>query len=89
MDSSKLNDWMQIVGMFAIVASLIFVGLQMKQSQEIAIAAQYQARAESAMNIHQVGMEIGWSRALSRMTPLRSFRQSSSTCGYRRSCGDG
>jgi hypothetical protein len=46
-DSAKLNDWMQIVGTFAIVASLIFVGLQMKQSQEIAVAGQYQARFES------------------------------------------
>jgi hypothetical protein len=37
MESVKLDDWMQIPGMFAIVASLIFVGLQMKQSQDIAI----------------------------------------------------
>ncbi len=36
MDSAKLNDWMQVLGMFAIVASLIFVGLQMKQSRDIA-----------------------------------------------------
>ena len=37
MDSAKLNDWMQVLGMFAIVASLIFVGLQMKQSRDIAL----------------------------------------------------
>jgi len=43
----KLNDWLQVVGMAAIVASLIFVGLQLKLSQEIAIAAQYQARSDS------------------------------------------
>jgi len=36
MDSAKLNDWMQVVGIFALVASLVFVGLQMKQTQEIA-----------------------------------------------------
>jgi len=38
----------EFVGMATIVASLIFVGLQMKQAQEIAIAAQYQERANTA-----------------------------------------
>ena len=45
MESAKLNDLIQIVGFFAVVVSLIFVGLQMRQSQEIAIASQYQERA--------------------------------------------
>jgi hypothetical protein len=49
MDSAKLNDWMQVFGIFALVASLVFVGLQMKQSQEIAIAAQYQERYSTAV----------------------------------------
>lgn len=35
MDSAKLNDWLQVIGIFALVASLVFVGLQMKQTQEI------------------------------------------------------
>ena len=47
MDSSKLNDWMQVIGIFALVASLIFVGLQMKQAHEIALSQAYQARASS------------------------------------------
>jgi hypothetical protein len=55
MDSAKLNDWMQVVGIFAVVASLVFVGLQMKQSQEIAIAAQYHERAALAVeNFHAI-----------------------------------
>lgn len=45
MDPTKLKDWMEVVGIFALVASLVFVGLQMKQAQEIAIAEQYQVRA--------------------------------------------
>ena len=53
MDSAKLNDWMQVIGIFALVGSLIFVGLQMKQSQEIAIAEQYQARATTAVEIQE------------------------------------
>ena len=47
MNSEKVNDWLQLVGMVAIVASLLFVGLQLKLSQDIAIAAQYQARADA------------------------------------------
>jgi hypothetical protein len=47
MDSEKLNDWMQVVGIFALVASLIFVGLQMKQSQEIAMTQANQSRLDT------------------------------------------
>jgi len=49
MDSAKLNDWLQVIGIFAVVASLIFVGLQMKQSQEIALSAAYSARADTSI----------------------------------------
>ena len=51
MDSAKLNDWMQVIGIFAVVASLIFVGLEMRQSQKIALSAAYQARADSSMSL--------------------------------------
>ena len=57
MDSAKLNDWMQVVGIFALVASLIFVGLQMKQAQEIALAGQYQARAQATVDFFTARME--------------------------------
>ena len=57
MDSAKLNDWMQVIGIFALVASLIFVGLQMKQTQDIALAGQYQARAESTMEFYLMNLE--------------------------------
>ena len=38
MDSAKLHDWLQIVGLAAVVGSLIFVGLQLKQADDIAFA---------------------------------------------------
>lgn len=38
MKSNNLHDWLQIIGMAAIVASLIFVGLQLRQSEYDAIA---------------------------------------------------
>ncbi len=50
MDMAKLNDWLQIGGIFAVVASLVFVGLQLKQTHEIAIAGQYQQRFNSVAN---------------------------------------
>jgi len=59
MDWAKLNDWMQVVGMLAIIASLLFVGLQLKQTQEIALADQYQARAEAAQNMFLAIQESG------------------------------
>ena len=46
------KDIAELVGIGAIVASLLFVGLQMKQSQDIAIAAQYQARADTVIEFH-------------------------------------
>ncbi|NIU94561.1 hypothetical protein GWN15_15620 [candidate division KSB1 bacterium] len=46
------DDWKEIaelIGTAAIVASLIFVGLELRQSHEIAIAAEYQERASSVI----------------------------------------
>ncbi len=48
MKTEKLQNWLQIIGLVGVVASLVFVGLQLKQSQEIALAAQYQARLDAA-----------------------------------------
>jgi len=59
MDSAKLGDWIQIIGIFAVVASLVFVGLQLKQSQEIAVAAQYHNRAALAIEINSSQLESG------------------------------
>jgi hypothetical protein len=36
MDSANFNDRLQIAGMLGIIASLVFVGLQLKQTDEIA-----------------------------------------------------
>jgi len=46
------RNWKDIAGMLgigAIVASLIFVGLQLQQSREIAVGPQYQERANAAI----------------------------------------
>ena len=51
MDSAKINDWVQVVGIFSVMASLIFVGLQMQQDREIALAGQYQGRSAVAVEV--------------------------------------
>ena len=45
MKKVNFDAWVQLIGMISIVASLIFVGMQMRQSQQIALAGQQQARA--------------------------------------------
>ena len=49
MTATKVRDWLEIVGMFAVVASLIFVGLEMRQSHEIALSQAYQSRTAAAV----------------------------------------
>ena len=59
----KFEDWKdtaELIGIVAIVASLVFVGLQLRQSHEIALATQYQARAEATLNLHLAGIEADW-----------------------------
>ena len=44
MKSGRLENWLQIIGLFGVIGSLMFVGLQMKQDREIAMAEMWQAR---------------------------------------------
>ena len=41
----SIENLIQLLAMIGIIGSLIFVGLEMRQSQMIALAAQSQARA--------------------------------------------
>jgi len=51
MDSAKLNDWMQVVGIFAVVASLIFVGLQMQQDRVLATVEALSSRSDTILEL--------------------------------------
>jgi hypothetical protein len=65
-DSAKLNDWVQVFGIFALVASLIFVGLQIRQDQEIAIVEAVSHRfnnAEALANLVHENSAI-WTKGL-------------------------
>ena len=48
MKTIKVNFdvWIQLLGMLGVLGGLIFVGLEMRQSQQIALAVQQQARTE-------------------------------------------
>ena len=57
MKREVVQDLIQFLGMIGIIGSLIFVGLQMQQTQRIAIAGQVQARAEMAVDRILSGLE--------------------------------
>jgi len=42
----SFDTWIQLLGMLSVLAGLVFVGLEMRQSQQIALATQQQARTE-------------------------------------------
>tara|TARA_B100000989_G_C19447146_1_gene430051 strand:- start:55 stop:285 length:231 start_codon:yes stop_codon:yes gene_type:complete len=54
-----IQDLIQLLGMVGIIGSLIFVGLEMRQSQKFAEAAQQQTRSDSAMSQFAVLTEVG------------------------------
>ena len=62
-------------GMFAIIASLVFVGLELRQSQKIAIASQYQIRSATGqehyveLQNNKYQMERNAARLSSRIWP--------------------
>lgn len=47
----KIREYVEIIGIFGVIVSLAFVGLQLRQSHEIALAEQYQSRAHGVMNL--------------------------------------
>ena len=46
MKKVSVDVWVQLIGMLSVLAGLLFVGLEMRQSQEIAISATHQARSQ-------------------------------------------
>jgi len=46
MTIDKFRGWLEVIGIFGVIASLVFVGIQISQDQHIAKADMYQARSE-------------------------------------------
>jgi len=59
MKKVNFDVWIQLLGMLGVLGGLIFVGLEMQQSQRIALAAQHQARSEMFMNQVNAHTEAG------------------------------
>ena len=51
MKKISLDTWIQLVGMLSVVAGLIFVGIEMRQTQRVALAAQQQQRAATLIEV--------------------------------------
>ena len=47
LSNAKVSDWLQIIGLFGVFGSLVFVGFQMQQTHEIALSNVYQTRANA------------------------------------------
>ena len=62
MNTEKVNldTWIQLLGVLAVVASLIFVGLELRQSRRIALADQEQQRAIAQQQNQVAFLEAGY-----------------------------
>ncbi len=56
-NQTQLKVLVEIIGMSAIVASLVFVGMELRQTHQIAIAAEYQERATSVIDQYNAKMQ--------------------------------
>ncbi len=63
MKSSNWKESAELIGIITIVASLIFVGLELRQSQKVAIASQYQLRISFNLDYFQNMRDISLARA--------------------------
>jgi hypothetical protein len=54
MKLDRIREWAELVGMIAIVASLVFVGLEMNQARELALADSQIARIENQTSTREL-----------------------------------
>ena len=59
MKKVSIDVWIQLIGMLGVLGGLVFVGLEMRQSHRIALAAQHQARSEMFMDQVNAHTEAG------------------------------
>ncbi len=59
MKKVSLDTWIQLIGMLGVLGGLMFVGLEMQQTQNIAIAGQAQARAQMSSASILAAVEAG------------------------------
>ena len=57
MKKVRIDIWIQLLGMIGVLGGLVFVGLELQQSQRIAIASQIQARNDAIMAFFSAPLE--------------------------------
>ena len=55
----SFDTWIQLLGMLGVIGGLVFVGLEMRQAQTIAIAGQVQQRAAMQSDLFSAITERG------------------------------
>ena len=67
MKKISLDVWVQLLGMLGVLGGLVFVGLEMQQSQRIAMANTYQDRISTTMSFITAYAEtnLDWWSAIS------------------------
>ena len=58
MKKVSVDTWIQLLGMLGLLGGLIFVGLEMQQSQRIAVASQQQDRAAITVDVVNAFYEV-------------------------------
>ena len=58
MKKVSIDTWIQLLGMLGLLGGLIFVGLEMQQSQRIAVASQQQDRAAITVDVVNAFYEV-------------------------------
>ena len=56
----NLDTWIQLLGMLGVLGGFVFVGLEMQQSQRIALSSQQQERAHKWIDIGAGILEAGY-----------------------------
>ncbi len=79
MDSQKLHDWIQIIGIVAVVASLIYVGLELRQEQRLARAdlgsQSFQIAADLHLTLTDPDVAKAWTKMLNNPEDLTASEQ--------------
>ena len=58
MKKVDIDTWIQLLGMLSVLAGLVFVGLEMQQTQRNALVNQQQARTELITDMVLVDMQL-------------------------------
>ena len=59
MKKVSFDTWIQLIGLLSVLAGLVFVGLEMRQSQRIAMAGQQMERTALLIEANAVFTEAG------------------------------